>query len=168
MRLHLETCDECRALIEADRALLAELATLPAFAPRAGFADRVMARVRVAQPGRIELIEGSLSRRPRLALAATLLLLLGGSVWWSAANRVLLQSWIDGAAVELGRSLWLGFRGLMATLIEQPWFTTARNYFVVPGRAIAVAGGGLVACLTALIAFRRLVTPTGVVTHASR
>ncbi|HET7322405.1 MAG TPA: hypothetical protein VFI96_07935, partial [Longimicrobiaceae bacterium] len=45
---HLESCAHCAAELEGYRALAAALSGLPRFAPSPGFADAVMARVRVA------------------------------------------------------------------------------------------------------------------------
>ena len=47
---HLATCARCRADVEELRSLFAMLSSIPQHAPGAGFADRVMARVRVRRP----------------------------------------------------------------------------------------------------------------------
>jgi hypothetical protein len=44
---HLADCSLCRAEAERERKVILELVQLPAFAPSAGFADRVMAHVKV-------------------------------------------------------------------------------------------------------------------------
>jgi hypothetical protein len=44
---HLVRCTRCQAELDEWRSLFATLASLPAYAPAAGFGDRVMARVRV-------------------------------------------------------------------------------------------------------------------------
>jgi len=46
---HVAHCSQCRVEVEDWRAVYAALATLPRFGPRPGFADRVMARVRIRQ-----------------------------------------------------------------------------------------------------------------------
>ena len=48
--LHLAECSLCLAEAERERRLLLGLAQLPRFTPSAGFADRVMARVRIPTP----------------------------------------------------------------------------------------------------------------------
>lgn len=48
--LHLAECSLCLAEAERERRLQLALAQLPRFAPRAGFAERVMARVRIPTP----------------------------------------------------------------------------------------------------------------------
>lgn len=44
---HVESCDLCAARMEASRALIEALSTLPRFAPSAGFSDLVMANIQV-------------------------------------------------------------------------------------------------------------------------
>ena len=47
---HLVTCERCQAEVEEWRAVFATLAALPRLAPAPGFADRVLAHVRVKRP----------------------------------------------------------------------------------------------------------------------
>lgn len=47
---HVDQCSECRAEVEDWQAVFTALSALPRFAPRAGFADRIMARVRIPVP----------------------------------------------------------------------------------------------------------------------
>ncbi len=48
--IHLAQCAQCRAAAEHERKLFRELAQLPRFAPEFGFAERVMAKVRIPTP----------------------------------------------------------------------------------------------------------------------
>jgi hypothetical protein len=48
--LHLSDCSLCRSEADRERKVILELVQLPHFAPSAGFADRVMAQVKVATP----------------------------------------------------------------------------------------------------------------------
>jgi hypothetical protein len=48
--LHLADCSLCRVEAERERKVILELAQLPRFAPQAGFADRVMAQVKIPTP----------------------------------------------------------------------------------------------------------------------
>lgn len=48
--MHLPGCSLCLAEAERARKLMVELAQLPRFAPTAGFADRVMAQVKIHSP----------------------------------------------------------------------------------------------------------------------
>ncbi|PYP39710.1 MAG: hypothetical protein DMD48_05610 [Gemmatimonadetes bacterium] len=45
--IHLAECSLCRVEADRERKVILELVQLPKFAPSAGFADRVMARVKV-------------------------------------------------------------------------------------------------------------------------
>jgi len=45
--LHLADCSLCRVEADRERKVILELVSLPHFAPTAGFADRVMAQVKV-------------------------------------------------------------------------------------------------------------------------
>jgi hypothetical protein len=48
--MHLADCAECLTTAERERKLLRELAQLPRFGPEFGFAERVMAHVRIPTP----------------------------------------------------------------------------------------------------------------------
>ncbi len=48
--LHLADCSLCRETADRERKIILALVQLPSFAPAPGFADRVMARVRVPTP----------------------------------------------------------------------------------------------------------------------
>ena len=48
--LHLADCSLCRETADRERKVILALVQLPGFAPSAGFADRVMAKVKVPTP----------------------------------------------------------------------------------------------------------------------
>jgi hypothetical protein len=48
--LHLADCSLCRVEADRERKVILELVQLKHFAPAAGFADRVMAQVRIHTP----------------------------------------------------------------------------------------------------------------------
>jgi hypothetical protein len=48
--IHLADCSLCRVEADRERKVILELVQLPQFAPTAGFADRVMAHVKVPTP----------------------------------------------------------------------------------------------------------------------
>ena len=48
--LHLSDCSLCRVEADRERKVILALVQLPRFAPTAGFADRVMAQVKVPTP----------------------------------------------------------------------------------------------------------------------
>ena len=48
--IHLADCSLCRVEADRERKVILELVQLPTFAPNAGFADRVMAQVKIPTP----------------------------------------------------------------------------------------------------------------------
>ena len=156
-REHLAECDDCRSMAQLDRVVVEALASLPSYAPGSQFADRVLARVeRPRAAARRTFIPATWGRR---ALAASVLLGLGVSIVWSLLNRELLLSWVQLAAAETGRTLWLGVRVLVTTGTAQPWYAPLRDFASSPGRIVLLASGSLVLYVTALVALRRLLTP---------
>ncbi len=163
---HLAECDECRTMVELDGRVLRLLAALPRFAPRADLADRVLARIHRPEPLVRRLLRPA--AYGRLAAAAALALSLGASIVWSLFNRDLLLSWVNLAAEETGRGLWLGVRVVATNLTAQPWYEPLREFASSPGRLALLALGSLVMYAAALAALRRLlVPPTGPVSHAN-
>ncbi|MGH7560905.1 MAG: hypothetical protein ACRENB_07785 [Gemmatimonadales bacterium] len=168
-RVHLAECDECRAMVEMDRLVVGALAALPSFAPGEDFADRVLAGVRAPAPLVVRILRPvGLAARGRLAAAAVLAIGLGASIVWSLFNRELLLSWVQLAAVETGRALWLGVRVVATNLTSQPWYLPLREFASSPGRLVLLVGGSLVGYVVALVALRRLLTlPSGPVSHVN-
>jgi len=152
-REHLDECAECRALTLEDQALVRALESLPGFEPEAGFSDRVMARVALSRPVPARF------RVPRLALAASVFVVLGASIVWSLFNRTLLLSWLDQAAAQVGQALWLGVRVVATNLTEQPWFAGLRGFASSTGRVVFAGAGLLIAYGAAVYALRRLLVP---------
>lgn len=163
---------------ELDQWLDAELARLPLFAPRADFADRVMASVRVPDPFAIRSLRAArhrlLASRKAVAIAASLALLVVGSmaasVAWSLANRDALLALGGWFAAEAGQWAWVGIRGTALTLMEQPWFAEFRGLLDAPGRLALASAFGTLVYVTGVLALRRLLTvpaPTQRVAHAN-
>ena len=88
-REHVAFCDACRSVVQADRVLVAALHGLPALAPADGFAERVMAQVRIAVPAPVVAPmpwpRRLLSHRRVLASAATAMGVWASAVW-TASN----------------------------------------------------------------------------------
>ncbi|MGH7553233.1 MAG: anti-sigma factor family protein [Longimicrobiales bacterium] len=101
---HLLGCPRCENLVEDCRSLFHSLRTLPRFVPSPGFADRVMARVRIAQPWHARagvLITRFLPRTTRgWALAAAMLALpvLAGGI---------LATWLLSKSYVTTHGLWV-------------------------------------------------------------
>ncbi len=167
---HLRHCAECRDLVERERALMELLGALPRLAPAAGFEDRVMARVRVPQPapGAIAARRRvGASARPRLAVAASLLLGMAASIAWSLGNRELLESWGAWLLGESSQLLWVSVQAVASNLLEQPWSREVRSFIAAPGRLLPVLGAASLVYASGLLALRRLMAlPTAGVAHA--
>lgn len=158
-RLHIETCDRCRALVVADRDLLAAFERLPHLAPSEGFADRVMAQVVVAKPARVPVISFPKLSKRRVALLGGLAAGMTASAVWSVAFRPELEallSSLGGAAAQLG---WTAVRATAAGVSELPWFDAARAW-LAPSRLVPTLLGIAVLYGSGVMALRRLVTPT--------
>lgn len=168
---HVAFCDDCRATVHADRALIAALHGLPTLMPREGFADRVMARVSLAMPAPLVVPlpwpRRLLKDRRAMATAAATLVAMGASAAWSAANRELLDGWIQFVSTQGTEWLWGSLQAAAAALAEQPWYAPVRDLLLSPVRTAAVTATGLMAWAGGIFALRRLVAlPTGALPHA--
>jgi hypothetical protein len=173
---HVEECSACLELVRAEEALVGALAALPLPAPRPGFADRVMASVRVPDPFAIRAIQAAQRRlfasRKSVAIAAGLALVLLGSMaasaLWTLANRDMLVAAGNWLAGEAGRWAWVGLRGAAVNLIEQPWFSGFRSLIDAPGRLAVASAAMSLMYVSGVLALRRLLAvPTQRVGHAN-
>ena len=170
---HLDLCPECFDRAQAEREIVEQLAALAPLAPSAGFGDRVMAQVRLADPFALRSIgQRIFATRRSMAVAASLALAVVGSmaasVAWSLANQDLLVSagnWVLAQGTQAG---WLALRGLASNFIEQPWYESARAFADHPGRLAAMLGALSLAYLSGVFALRRLLAlPSQQVAHAA-
>lgn len=173
---HVSACADCRALVRAEEALVAQLEALPLHAPKPDFADRVMASVRIPDPFAIRAFQAArhrlLASRRSVAIAATVALVLlgsmGASAAWTLANRDTLIAAGNWLAGEAGRWAWLGLRGAALNLIEQPWFTGFRSLVDAPARLAAASAAMSLVYVSGILALRRLLAvPTQRVAHAN-
>lgn len=167
IRLHLETCEECRQLVVLDHRVLRMLESLPAMTPGTEFADRVMAQVTLGQPAPVPVLSYPKLTRPRLAALTASAAGIVASVAWSSANRALLDRWLDSGTAalwNLGTTTWQTLAGVVTS---QPWFETVRQLASTPTRVGLLAVVMLGMYGTGLLALRRLVTPSaGTVSNA--
>ena len=170
---HLDLCPECFDRAQAEREIVEQLGALPPMAPSAEFADRVMARVTIADPFALRSLRQRIfASRRSMALAATLALAVVGSmaasVAWSLANQDVLISagnWVLAQGTQAG---WLALRGLASNFIEQPWYASARAFADHPARLAAALGALSIAYLSGMFALRRLLAlPSQQVAHAA-
>jgi hypothetical protein len=172
---HLHHCDSCQEQLRVEREIADQIAALPLLSPSPGFADRVMASVRVRDPFAIRSLQETrhrvLATRRSMAVAASLaLLVLGsmiGSIVWSLGHQATLASLGSWMLAQGGQALWLGVRGLASNIIEQPWYAWVRAVLGTPGRLALISALASLAYLGGLLTLRRLLAlPTQRVAHA--
>ncbi len=161
---HIATCADCRAMVSADRQLVAALTVLPSWDPRAGFAERVIAGLDRAVVATLPATPAGQTARSRSARRRVLVggLLVGGAVAggfaWAALNPAAALDLASPALQDVGQTLWLSFRGVMANALEQPWFGALRDTLASPVRVVPALVAGGVAYAAALLGLRRLLT----------
>jgi hypothetical protein len=171
---HLDLCPECFDRAQVEREIVEQISALPPMGPSAGFADRVMASVAVADPFALRSLQTVRQRifatRKSVLIAASLALALLGSmaasIAWTIANQDVLASagnWVLAQGAQAG---WIGLRGLASNFIEQPWYDSARALAGHPARLAAAFGVATLAYLSGVLALRRLLAlPAQQVAH---
>jgi hypothetical protein len=162
---HLIRCPECRAVADAERVLVMRLEALPLFDPRAGFADRIMGRVALpvtSISSAWRLWRGRFVRDPRtVGIAASVAMLLGGSIAASAAWAAANQDVITGAGtwfINQGQLWFWQVVGLASAALEQQsWYASARAA-LTPGRIAALAGCVAMLYAGGVVLLRRLLS----------
>lgn len=155
LKAHVEDCPECRGRLAELRAIVGQLDALPHFAPRHGFADRIMRDVQVIEPWHVALAESAKRLVPEstgmrvlaatgAGLAATT---VSGAAVWMAFKADLL-GWSAGAALEQGgRGAWGSVAAAVRTMAGA----------LGDGTSLAAGGAALAGtAIVAVLAFRRL------------
>ena len=183
---HLLGCERCQAEVEEWRSLFAALETLPRFAPPTGFADRVMARVRIPQPHTawsaqaLAQVRAAGQRAQRFmphttrawGLVAALLalpILVGGAIvtWLLTRSYVTADAlWVatvstlDNGAQRLGTAV---VQGAMSTDVAA-WLATNLSTFVqtagMRGVGVALGGALVMTTLSIWVLYRNLFRST--------
>lgn len=115
---HVSVCTECRAEVEELRSLFTVLSDLPSFAPSAGFADLVMAKVRVRQPafaGAGAWVERVVPHTTRGWAAAAALLAL------PVLGTTLLVTWLMSQPGVTPQGLWTLASGFTVDALSSGW-----------------------------------------------
>ena len=161
LRAHVRECAGCGEALAEEAALADALGTLPHFAPRAGFADRVMADVHVFEPWHVALGDAVRSLVPasaplRAAAAGGALAagaLLTAVTLWVLARADVLAFTTDAAAARVREVLWGGLQDLAAALDGSAGPTTSAGTVALAlamlVAALLVAGTGLRAAAAA-------------------
>jgi len=161
---HLAQCLVCRERAETEREIVDLLGALPLMSPAPGFSERVMARVSMSQPLAAPTLSSLRNRifatRRSMALAASLLVLVGGSmagsVVWTLGHQDTLAALGGWLTAQAGQVAWLGVRGVASNFMEQPWFAELRALAAHPGRLGFASALALTAYLGGVLALRRL------------
>jgi anti-sigma factor RsiW len=138
---HLLGCEACERAVEEWRALFATLSALPLLEPRTGFADRVMARVRVS-PARTawswQAAQAALQLHAAQAGSALSRLMPKTSFGWAVATTLRALPFVLGTA-------------LLAWLMSRSYITPASLWAFVSTQAVDGARGlGATAVSTAM------------------
>lgn len=128
LRAHVRECEVCRAELAREEELADALGALPHFAPRAGFADRVMAEVQVFEPWHVALadtVRGLVPQSTPLRAAAAAAALAMGALLtavtaWVLARVDVLAFTTDAAAAQLREALWGGLQDVAGALAGAP------------------------------------------------
>lgn len=164
LRAHVDECAGCRLLLDEARVVADALERLPHFAPRTGFADRVMSRVQVVEPWHVAAVESARRLVPEsrplrvlaLAGAAVMSVVVSASAVWIALSAELT---FGSASVVTGR-MRTALVGGAAQALEAALGSGAADAVRANG-LIAVAAGALALVATvgaAAFGFRALAT----------
>ncbi|CAN5307278.1 hypothetical protein BH20GEM2_BH20GEM2_17050 [soil metagenome] len=172
-RDHLLGCADCLTQVERLREIALALASLPRFAPSAGFADAVMARVAVAPAAFFRWLPAT--RAGWLRLAAALLIplipVLALAAWLLSRPLVTAPALLGWAGDQLRDGFWAAVLAIGGAAVRSGLWDSV-------GDGLSAAAGTLsgdllpILLFLALVPFSMLVlirlsrTPNGGVTHA--
>jgi hypothetical protein len=149
---HLRDCAQCREELDALRAFVLDIETLPEIAPASGFADRVMNEVHVFEPWHVAVrtsVEGWVPSSPLARIAAGTALtsaatLVTGAAAWGWAHRD-ATVFVSGMVTERARQGLFASLSSVAQELVGPLGTTFGSGLPLLGVAGAtlLAGAGL-------------------------
>lgn len=164
LREHAQSCPDCSARLAGARRVVAQLATLPVFAPRMGMADRVMSQVPVFVPwhvtARDTLAEWVPSTPVARALAASVIAVVGtlitGLTLWIATRGDLLAAF-TGVVGEGARSAAARAAGDLVVALFGPQLIASVQQIGAIGIAFAAAGF-LITSIATILGLRLIAT----------
>lgn len=180
---HLLSCHGCEAEVEDWRALFHALVSLPRFGPAHGFANRVMAHVRIPEPWHARASDWIERLLPKTtfgwAVAVAFLALpvvAGGSLlaWLLSKSYVTAHGLWVFATDQFASAATSLAGGAMTTLMQTDiaaWlartFEIAFGAAGVRGFGALAAGAGMLTVLSAWVLYRNLfINPNGETTYA--
>lgn len=162
LRAHVRRCAECRAELEAQRAVVADLERLPHLAPAPLFADRVMAQVNVFEPAHVAAADTARrwlpeSRPARVfvgAFAACVAAIVSGGALWAMARLDLVVA-LTGMFGDRAR---VAGRHLIGEVAASAWGQPAAEALAAggPGTLALAFAALLVAIAAVALALRSL------------
>ncbi|MBM3907575.1 MAG: hypothetical protein FJ363_05775 [Gemmatimonadetes bacterium] len=162
LRTHVDSCADCRARLDEARVVADALERLPHFAPRTGFADRVLSHVQIVEPWHVAAL-GTARRfvpesRPLRALALAGVAVTSVAISASAVWIVLSANLTVGSAsIVAGRVREMAIGGVQQGLAMVLGVGAAETLRASGTMAIALAGVALVAAAgLATLGFRAL------------
>ncbi len=162
LRAHVDACADCHTRLEEARVVADALERLPHFAPRAGFADRVLTNVQIVEPWHVAALDSARRFVPEsrplrvLALASASVAsvaISAGAVWiaWSANLTLGSATVVTG---QMRTAMIAGVQQGLASLFGASGAEALRANGTV---AVAAAGVALLAAVgAAAFAFRAL------------
>lgn len=185
---HVDACERCGAEVEGLRHLFAALGELPHVAPRAGFADRVMAHVRVAKAPAATPAQAPLADRLRALLPGRRLgwSLAAAFAGFPAVATAAALAWVATQPNVTAQALWIYASQQVALAASVAWTWTVETAAatrlagwaaaagrglaaVDPGQlGVAAAALGVLMAISAVVLYKNLIrTPTRERHHVS-
>lgn len=162
LRAHVDECPACRARLADARVVVDALEDLPHFAPKARFADRVMAEVQVIEPWYAAVVDTGKRLLPRstpvrvvtLATASVVAASASAGAVWLALHADAVAYGFGLAADRLGAALATGAGALIRDTLGQQGLDAVRagsvRSFVLGAMLLVAAVGGAAAGLRAV------------------
>jgi hypothetical protein len=127
---HLASCNRCRHEVAELGSLQVRLAALVLLAPASGFADRIMARVRLPTPLWVRALDGVRAHRLRAAaVAATLVAAVAGTLSWLTAYPQLTPGAMTNLLWERGSGLlWQGVLSIGRVVYDSGLFALLQAF----------------------------------------
>ncbi len=162
LRSHVDACDECRQRLDEAQVVADALERLPHFAPRTGFADRVLTQVHIVEPWHVAALDAARrfvpESRPLRGLALATAAVSSVAISASAVWIVLSANLTVGSATVITGRVRNALVGGAQQALESAFGTGAADALRANGSiAVAAAGVALLAAVGgAAFGFRAL------------
>ena len=160
---HLHSCPRCREVADAERVLVRQLEALPLLGPAEGFTKRVLDGVHLpvsSLAGAWHLWRREVGSNPiRVGIAASVAVILGGSVAasaaWAAGNQDMILGVADWLRANGELWAWQGLGMAQTFLDQQGWYGALRSS-LTPGHLAAMGALTIGLYAGGMLALRRL------------